>query len=384
MLKRTYLYIGRKDSLVEELALGKEKLEEENTSGTIIGITFFIRSLGDTDFFEKRESIRCYFEKHFGNLPVGVISQPVITGEGSEEISMALEIWAHDSCENLVYKNMQATNYAVYTDSSGKSVWGLGFSTNDCRLSFREQAHSAFETMQAILSAEGFTMDDLVRQWNYIPRILQTVKENGQTYQHYQWFNDIRQHYYGTYKQNTSYPAATGIGMEAGPVSIDFHAIQKNTLTRIAGLSNPNQVNAFNYGQEVLVGAPLKEKEGKKTPLFERAKFIDSTAEALIYISGTASIVGEKTIGQGDVAQQTVVTIENLLDLTSGENLKSAGFNQSQTSAPAYLRTYIKTPEDIHTVREICEKQYGAIPVLYVKADICRDDLLVEIEGEYV
>jgi enamine deaminase RidA (YjgF/YER057c/UK114 family) len=383
MLKRTYLYIESKNDLAGEIALYKEKLQEKYASKIIIGITFFIRALGDADFIEKRELIRNFFENHFGYLPVSVISQPAIMNEGETHTS-ALEVWTHDTCENLVYKKIRETNYAVYNDSIGKSIWSLGISTNDCNPSFREQAHFAFEMMQTILSTEGFTMDELVRQWNYIPNILQTLTENENTYQNYQLFNDIRQYYYGIYKRNAFYPAATGIGMEVGPVSIDFHAVQKDTSNRIIGLSNPNQINAYDYGQEVLVGSPLIEKEGKKKPLFERAKYIASPSEALIYISGTASIVGEKTIGQDDVARQTLVTINNLLNLTTKENLESAGVppNQSHTIASDYLRAYIKNPEDINTVREICEDQYGAIPVLYVKADICRDDLLVEIEGE--
>jgi enamine deaminase RidA (YjgF/YER057c/UK114 family) len=332
----------------------------------------------ETDFFEKRETAKAYLDESFENLPLSILSQPA--GKG-----IALEIWTHDTCKNVLYKKCCGLNYTVYEDSFGKTVWGFGLSTSDPDLSFREQATFSFERMQLILSKEGLTMDHLVRQWNYIPEILKTSVENGRTYQNYQLFNDIRQYHYGIYKRNGIYPAATGIGMDTGPVTIDFMAVRPNDSTVTAGLKNPNQTNAYQYGQEVLVGSPLKENEIKKAPLFERAKYIGSAAEGLVFISGTASIAGEQTIGLNDVAEQTNITINNISNLTSEANLKSIGIASKQSSAvPTYLRVYVKNtcPEDRNTIKKICTQRYGDIPILYVKADICRDNLLVEIEGE--
>jgi enamine deaminase RidA (YjgF/YER057c/UK114 family) len=235
--------------------------------------------------------------------------------------------------------------------------------------------------MQAVLSAEGFSMDDLVRQWNYIPAILKTTTEDNRLYQNYQLFNDIRQYYYGIYKRNRIYPSATGIGMDCGPVTIDFLAVQKKETTFIAGLNNPNQIDAYNYGQEVLVGSPLKENERKKAPLFERAKYIGNSENGFVFISGTASILGEKTIGLNDVTQQTGVTIHNLSELISTDNLKPVN-NSLNEHHYVYLRVYVKREEEVNSVMKTCKEQYGDIPILYVKADVCRDDLLVEIEGE--
>ena len=48
------------------------------------------------------------------------------------------------------------------------------------------------------------------------------------------------------------------------------------------------------------------------------------------------------------------------------------------------LRAYVKRAADIPTVREVCEARLGPIPALYVKADVCRDELLVELEGALV
>jgi len=48
----------------------------------------------------------------------------------------------------------------------------------------------------------------------------------------------------------------------------------------------------------------------------------------------------------------------------------------------SYLRVYVKNRSDISVVRELCTKHFGDIPATFVQADICRDNLLVEIEAE--
>ena len=48
------------------------------------------------------------------------------------------------------------------------------------------------------------------------------------------------------------------------------------------------------------------------------------------------------------------------------------------------VRVYIKNLADFPVVKEICAQFYGDVPILYIEADICRDDLLVEIEAEMI
>jgi enamine deaminase RidA (YjgF/YER057c/UK114 family) len=169
--------------------------------------------------------------------------------------------------------------------------------------------------------------------------------------------------------------------MDHGSVTIDFCAVRKNDSVRIAGLNNPNQTNAYDYGQDVLIGSPLKENEPKKAPLFERAEYIGTPDKGLVFISGTASITNEKTIGLNDIVTQTIVTLNNISDLTSDENLKSIDVTAYEKNY-TYFRVYVKDMKQLNTVRRIYETQYKKIPALYVKADICRENLLVEIEGE--
>jgi spore coat polysaccharide biosynthesis protein SpsF (cytidylyltransferase family) len=46
------------------------------------------------------------------------------------------------------------------------------------------------------------------------------------------------------------------------------------------------------------------------------------------------------------------------------------------------VRVYIKKQEDFNSVKSICYEHFKDSPVIFVEADICRDDLLTEIEAE--
>jgi len=99
-----------------------------------------------------------------------------------------------------------------------------------------------------------------------------------------------------------------------------------------------------------------------------------------VFVSGTAAITGERTANPGDVEKQTRLTIDNIDSLVSKENLSK------NTVIPwnlkfNYLRIYVKERSDFRKVREICKKRYGNIPMVWLQANICRDDLTVEIEG---
>jgi hypothetical protein len=45
------------------------------------------------------------------------------------------------------------------------------------------------------------------------------------------------------------------------------------------------------------------------------------------------------------------------------------------------IRVYVKIPSDMKKVREICDASFPEVQINYLVADICREALLVEIEG---
>ena len=79
---------------------------------------------------------------------------------------------------------------------------------------------------------------------------------------------------------------------------------------------------------------------------------------------------------------QTRTTVGNIAALAGKENLARAGLPPSPDGdVLSYLRAYVKRTADIPRVRRICERAFGPVPALYVRADICRPELLVELEG---
>ncbi len=139
---------------------------------------------------------------------------------------------------------------------------------------------------------------------------------------------------------------------------------------RLFRCENPEQISAFAYGQQVL----FKGKTSKKSPpLFSRGMALDLPDGKIVFVSGTASIKGEKTVYNGDVVKQTETTLENI-----GLVLSTAGVGLNDLQQ---LRVYVKDANDHKAVRGVVERLFPQVPSLYVHARVCRDDLMVEIEA---
>ena len=269
--------------------------------------------------------------------------------------------------------------YLVLESSAGRELLAGGLSSYMCPEDTRTAAEAAFDIVIQILEKEKMSADDIVRQWNYIGNILQ-MKNN---LQNYQIFNEVRGEYYQRYRTLKRYPAATGVGMNHGGVIIDITAFQPTESVSLIAVKNPGQINAYEYGQQVLKGFSDKGRSVRNPPQFERGLLIAGKGRSVLLISGTASITGQETVGIGDVEKQTIVTIENISKLTDPSRI---GQLMAHPGLPGkkhgLLRAYIKKQSDFTAVRRICEKYFPDVPVSYIEADICRDDLLVEIEGE--
>jgi enamine deaminase RidA (YjgF/YER057c/UK114 family) len=138
-------------------------------------------------------------------------------------------------------------------------------------------------------------------------------------------------------------------------------------------LENPRQTSAFNYSTQY----------SAKSPKFSRAMAVVIGDYVTTWISGTASIVESETMHLGDVVKQTEQTIDNIQALIAPENFARHGVPGAgaQLSDLAKIRVYVKRPEDYESCRAICERRFGPVPIIYAQADVCRSELLVEIEG---
>lgn len=343
-----------------------EELSSLIAGNKVLGAVLFVDAADGKTYFEQRKRIGEEVRKQGIPIPVNVLAE-------SPQGMLQMEVWMDTTNALLEYPELDGVRYTRVTSQEGTAVWGFGLSSPDEQLALTGQIAYSFEHACRILEHEGLALSDVVRQWNYVPQILQIQTSEGKQLQHYQVFNEVRQEYYGRYDFTGGYPSATGIGTRTGNFDLDFYAIKSGGDIQKTGLSNPLQQDAYNYDQHLLVGDALQGCY-KKTPLFERAKMIEKQGERLVFISGTASIIGQETIGIDDIERQTLVTISNMNELI-------AHLPGASRSPYSYVRAYIRDEADFAAVRVLCEKHFAAVQVLYLQAEVCRDNLLVEIEG---
>jgi hypothetical protein len=172
--------------------------------------------------------------------------------------------------------------------------------------------------------------------------------------------------------------------MKFGGVKLDFCAVKAIGDHKIIAIDNPDQIRPYDYSQQVLKGRPVSGKRINQPPQFERAVFLADSQGSTLFVSGTASIIGQDTIGIDDVERQTIVTAENISRLTDAKRIGHLTGNADDSPGnPILLRVYIKRQEDFKKVKGICEDLFPGVQAVYIEADICRDNLLVEIEAEY-
>jgi copper homeostasis protein len=228
------------------------------------------------------------------------------------------------------------------------------------------QAKAVFGRVGEILKDEGFKIDDIVRQWNYIDDI--TGVHDG--VQNYQLFNDERSAFYAAADWENGYPAATGIGCSAGGVTVSVHAV-RNAGRFSRPIDNPIQVPAHRYSGKVLEDGREK---SKTTPKFERGRLLGDT----VLISGTAAIKGESSSPSSDPRKQSEEAIEVIDSLVTPGNIHPG----CKSFTPEALRVYIKREEQAETIINTLQRRWSDVPIHFLSADICRPELLLEIEGK--
>jgi len=309
--------------------------------------------------------------------PTSIISQSPVEG------SLVVEfVHAHGVRPNeLLYKHNDETSWLVVQRGMVKMIIAVGISNPAVLNDMAGQSNVAFSQLQNILTEEEMEFSDIIRQWNYIEQITTTVSHNDGNSQHYQIFNDVRSKYYRQASFNNGFPAATGIGMDFGGVIIDIIAAKLDKGWSVVALKSPVQLDAYSYTSEVLAENHVMKDFSRTTPKFERAKILITPEKKWIFISGTAAIVGQSSIQQPSAEHQTEMTIQNILRLISSESLLKHGVSPGEKSIVTYFRVYVKFSEDIQKVRETCLRYFPNVPMSFVVADICRPELLVEIEG---
>lgn len=220
----------------------------------------------------------------------------------------------------------------------------------------------AYRRIFRLLDAQG--LPHLWRVWNYLADI--NRESNG--LERYRQFNIGRQDAFleGRRGATGNVPAACAIGLTGGPLSIAFMAGDSPAVP----IENPRQVSAYNYPVDY----------GPRSPTFSRAALVYPPGQEIFFISGTASIVGHCTMHPDDVVGQTREALANIAAVVAEANrcCRAPGYTLDALS----YRVYVRHATDFPRVRETLQPLVGAsAEIVYVQADICRHDLLLEIEA---
>lgn len=297
-----------------------------------------------------------------------------------EQFQLAMEVFElkTDNGTQIFYKQKESLPYIIVQTSEMKALFVGGASSSLPDESIQKQSDMIFSNLEDIFVLEKMPVSSIVRQWNYIEKITQLADNN----QNYQEFNDARSRFYQKTEWKDGFPAATGIGIEYGGVIVDLDAIYTNgSDIKIVPLNNSLQVAAHDYSDAVLVATKDEKCGSATTPKFERGKLVLSGTEGTIYISGTAAIRGEMSLKNMGIGEQTRITLENIEHLISEETLANSGTGVFGKVEISSLRIYLKEESFFEPCKRIVDENYPGVPAVYLKADICRDELLVEIEG---
>lgn len=207
----------------------------------------------------------------------------------------------------------------------------------------------------------------LWRVWNYVAHI----NEETHGLERYRQFNLGRYDAFVQAQQETGgqVPAACALGVREGPLSVAFLA----GVSPVVSLENPRQVSAWSYPSVY----------GPRAPTFSRAALAYPVGQEALFISGTASIVGHETVHSGDVAAQCQESVRNLEAVVHEANRVKRSARPFSVQAMDH-RVYVRHADDIGAVQRTLQPLLGGAPVVFVHADVCRADLLVEIEAHAV
>ncbi|MDP3859817.1 MAG: hypothetical protein Q8Q73_18815 [Stagnimonas sp.] len=167
-------------------------------------------------------------------------------------------------------------------------------------------------------------------------------------------------------------PAATAIGGEEPGLTV---AVLAGTQPGVP-LENPRQVSAYRYPRQY----------GPRSPSFTRALLLRGAAGAgaRLLVSGTASVVGHATVHAGDVQAQleeAAANVEALLRHAAVSHFPEVG---EPMWAPESFKLYLRHAGDASRVAPLFERLVArGAPWVLLRGDICRADLLIELEGVY-
>jgi chorismate lyase/3-hydroxybenzoate synthase len=292
-------------------------------------------------------------EIHFGNLPqaastglrIDVALDPICRGPAP------VEVW---HAQGPVKLGMDG---AIRFAHDGHHVFAV--------LEADELAHGGILGAAEFVYAEvrRFQQDSpyrhILRMWNY----LDAANEGSGDMERYRQFCVGRARGLDDSIME-SYPAASAVGRQRPTGSLQVYWLAGG----IAGVAveNPRQVSAYRYPHIY----------GPTSPSFSRATI---APDDTLLISGTASILGHASHHIGDATAQLDETLRNLEALIGQAAKQGPGLNTG-IAGQTTLKVYVRDATQKQMIDEHLKSRIPDVSATYLAADICRKELLLEIE----
>jgi len=262
----------------------------------------------------------------------------------------------------------------VWTIMEGDVLCGRGWRRNGATYlqlqniqeqagSRHDQVRGILERAEGILRRNGASYKDVARTWFYLSDILEWYPE----------FNKARSEKYGEIgimpgpgDTRLLLPASTGIGVDTpsgAAASMDLLAVVESgdRTTSVRKLTNRKQLDAFRYGAAFSRGAVIEEDDA-----------------TLIQVSGTAAIDEHGvSLYPGDIRAQIICTLDKIETLLCQEDAGLADI--------CAATVFVKRPGYAEVFREVvADRGLADLPAVCVVADVCREELLFEIDAEAI
>ncbi|MFC1603412.1 Rid family hydrolase [Planctomycetota bacterium] len=299
------------------------------------------------------DTIRPARSEAYGDLDDGVAPTFLVAAEGSSGPIAGVQVHAISTENKPEVVNLDQTGCGRILRTPGCALLTLSGISAPQAPNNTEQAQVMLEMGESVLKQFGVDFLSVPRTWMWLKDILSWYDD----------FNSVRNNFFtergliGTGTRQ-SMPASTGIGLgpdNGGHCAMDLVAILEPADSTQYLQVTGKQHCALNYGSA-----------------FSRASKATTPAGETVYVSGTASIDADgATTNIGDAAGQINATIENVRAVLTEM--------QSNEKDLVQVIAYCKTTE----VEEVFNSIKGGLdwPWITVICDICRHDLLFEIEA---
>lgn len=266
-------------------------------------------------------------------LCIDVALQPLKDAVGMEEV------WLADGPVTMA--RIGSIRYAA----DGRSLFGLIELDEREYGSLDATTEAAYAEIAAFQSNSAFPV--LLRMWNY----MDAINEVSGDLERYRQFCVGRARGMGA-TSSARYPAATCIGRQQKTHKLQIYWLASRSPGK--AVENPRQVSAYRYPVEY----------GPVSPSFARASV---TSDGTMFVSGTASIVGHVSMHRGDPVSQLEETLQNLRVLLAER-------------PPGRLKVYVREPSQLPMIAERLAALAPQSRAIFLAGDICRRELLLEIE----